>query len=188
MSATKRDSSLRPVVEGALMVALAIVLGYVRIFRLPYGGSFDLALVPMFVYCLRWGPKWSFGGCFVYGVMEYLLDGGIAISWQSMLMDYVVAETALGLCGFAAGKKLGWLWGVVLGTFGRFVSLWLSGGLLWYMYMPEVFMGLPMHNPWVYSALYNGVLCATVMVMDLVVLGLMNTSSALRRTVLARQK
>ena len=45
-----------------------------------------------------------------------------------------------------------------------------------------------MHDPWVYSALYNGVLCATVMVMDLVVLGLMNTSSALRRTVLARQK
>ena len=80
MSATKHNSSLRPVVEGALMVALAIVLGYIRIFRLPYGGSFDLALVPMFVYCLRWGPKWSFGGCFVYGVMEYLLDGGIAIS------------------------------------------------------------------------------------------------------------
>ena len=176
MSETKSRSSLRPLVEGALMVALAIVLGYIRIFRLPYGGSFGLALVPMFVYCLRWG------------VLEYLLDGGIAISWQSMLMDYVVAETALGLCGFAAGKKLGWLWGVVLGTAGRFVSLWLSGGLLWYMYMPDVFMGLPMHNPWVYSALYNGVLCATVMVMDLVVLGLMNTSSALRRTVLARQE
>ena len=29
----------------------------------------------------------------------------------------IMAETALGLCGFAAGKKLGWLWGVVLGTF-----------------------------------------------------------------------
>ena len=51
MSATKHDSSLRPLVEGALMVALAIVLGYVRIFRLPYGGSFDLALDPFYLLC-----------------------------------------------------------------------------------------------------------------------------------------
>ena len=179
--------SIRALVEGALLVALAVVLGYVRIFRLPYGGSFDLALVPIFLFCLRWGPRWSFSACVVYGFLEYLLGGGIAISWQSMLLDYVVAEAGLGLCGFAAGRPLGWLWGVVLGTLGRFVSLWLSGGLLWHMYMPESFMGMAMTNPWVYSALYNGVLCLTVMVMDLVVLGLMQSSPVLRKKHFVRQ-
>ena len=174
-------------VEGALMVALSTILGYLYFYRLPQGGSFDLALVPMFLYCLRWGPKWGFGACFVHGVLAYFLGGGIAISWQSMLLDYVVAETLLGFCGFAAGKKGGWLWGVVLGTFGRFLSLWMSGGLIWYMYMPETFLGLPMVNPWAYSALYNGLLCLAVMLLDLGALGLMRTSPYLNKHVFARQ-
>ena len=174
-------------IEGALMVALAIILGYFRLFRLPYGGSFDLALVPLFIYCLRWGPKWSFATCLIYGFLGYFLNGGISISWQSMLLDYVVAEALLGLCGFASGKKGGWVWGVMLGMFGRFVSLLFSGGLLWYMYMPESFLGLPMVNPWIYSALYNGLLCSVVLVLNLVVLGLMRTTPSLQQKLFARQ-
>ena len=180
-------SSVRPLAEGALMVAMSTILGYLYLYRLPQGGSFDLALVPIFLYCLRWGPKWSFGACFLHGLLQYFLGGGIAISWQSMLLDYVVAETLVGFCSFAAGKKGGWIWGVILGTFGRFVSLLLSGGLLCYMYMPESFLGLPMFNPWVYSALYNGFLCSVVMVLDLVVLGLMRTNLNLRQKIFTRQ-
>ena len=100
-----------------------------------------------------------------------------------MLLDYVVAETLVGFCSFAAGKKGGWSWGILLGTFGRFLSLLLSGGLLWYMYMPETFLGLPMVNPWVYSALYNGFLCTIVMLLDLIVLGLMRTNPKLRQQI-----
>ena len=180
-------SSVRPLAEGALMVALSTILGYLYLYRLPQGGSFDLALVPMFLYCLRWGPKWSFGACFLHGLLQYFLGGGIAISWQSMLLDYVVAETLVGFCSFAAGKKGGWIWGVLLGTFGRFLSLLLSGGLLWYMYMPETFLGLPMVNPWVYSALYNGFLCTIVMLLDLIVLGLMRTNPKLRQQIFTCQ-
>lgn len=182
-----RVSPIRPILEGALMVALATVLGYFRVFRLPVGGSVDLALVPIFVFCLRWGPKWGIGCGLVNGVLEYFLGGGIAISWQSMLLDYVVAYTLVFLCGFGAGKKLGWLWGTILGSFGRWVSLTLSGGLLWYMYMPETFLGIPMVNPWVYSILLNGVLVVVVMAVDLVVLGIMQSVPALRRQVLAKQ-
>lgn len=176
----KSKTNVRALVEGALMIALATILGYFRLYRFPFGGSIDLALVPILVYCLRWGPKWSLGCCFANGVLQYFLGGGIAISWQSMLLDYVVAYTLVFLCGFAAGKKLGWLWGTVLGTFGRWVSLTLSGGLLWYMYMPEEFLGLPMTNPWVYSILLNGVLCLAVMVVDLVVLAVFQKIPAMK--------
>ena len=62
---------------------------------------------------------------------------GIAISWQSMLLDYVVAYTLVFLCGFGAGRKLGWLWGTLLGSFGRWVSLTLSGGAF---YFPVFFL------------------------------------------------
>lgn len=177
----KQKTNVRALVEGALMIALATILGYFRLYRFPFGGSIDLALVPILVYCLRWGPKWSLVCCFANGVLQYFLGGGIAISWQSMLLDYVVAYALVFLCGFAAGKKWGWLWGTVLGTFGRWVSLTLSGGLLWYMYMPEEFLGLPMTNPWVYSILLNGVLCLAVMAVDLVVLAIFQSIPAMRR-------
>ena len=190
MSAANRAplrASTRALIEGALMLALATVLGYFRIFRLPVGGSVDLALVPIFVYCLRWGPKWAFGCCFVNGILEYFLGGGISISWQSMLQDYVVADTLIGLAGFAAGKRWGWIWGTVLGTFGRWVALTVSGGLLWYMYMPESFLGMAMTDPWVYSMLLNGILCVVVMAVDLAAMGAMQASPYLRRQVFSRQ-
>ena len=177
----------RALIEGALMLALATILGYFRLYRFVYGGSIDLALVPMFVYCLRWGPKWGLLCCFANGILEYFLGGGIAISWQSMLLDYVVANTLIGLSGLAAGKKWGWLWGTVLGSFGRWVSLTLSGGLLWYMYMPEEFFGMAMTDPWVYSILLNGLLVGVVMLVDLVALGILQSVPMARTKLMARQ-
>ena len=184
---TNTKKTTRALVEGAIMIALATILGFLRLYRFPFGGSVDLALIPILIYCLRWGPKWSLLCCFVNGVLQYVLGGGIAISWQSMLLDYVLAYALIFFCGFAAGKKGGWLWGTVLGSFGRFVSLTLSGGLIWYMYMPETFLGLPMVNPWVYSMLYNGVVVGLVMIVDLVVLGIFHAVPALRRAVMTKQ-
>lgn len=184
---TNTRKTTRALVEGAIMIALATILGYFRLYRFPFGGSIDLALIPILIYCLRWGPKWSLLCCVVNGVLQFFLGGGIAISWQSMLLDYVVAYTLIFLCGFAAGKKLGWLWGTVLGNFGRWVSLTLSGGLLWYMCMPESFLGLPMVNPWVYSMLLNGILVAAVMVIDLVVLGIMQAIPPVRKLCFTKQ-
>lgn len=188
MTKTKQHRTVLALVEAALMIALATILDYLPPFyRFPFGGSIDLALLPILIYCLRWGPKWSLMCCFVNGVLQFFLGGGIAISWQSMLLDYVIAYTLVFLCGFASGKKLGWLWGTILGSFGRWVSLTLSGGLLWYMYMPETFLSLPMVNPWIYSMLLNGVLVAAVMVLDLIVLGIINAVPYLKRVVLAKQ-
>lgn len=186
---SKSHQAILALVEAALMIALSYVLDnwVPPFYRFPQGGSIDLSLVPILIYCLRWGPKWSLMCCFVNGVLQYFLGGGIAISWQSMLLDYVVAYTLVFLCGFAAGKKLGWLWGPVLGAFGRWVSLTLSGGLLWYMYMPESFLGLPMVNPWAYSMLFNGVFVVLVTALSVVVLGIMNAVPSLQRMVLAKQ-
>ena len=183
----KSSNRIRALTEAAVMIALATVLGYFRLYRMPNGGSVDFAMIPILLYCLRWGPKWSLGCCLVNGVLQYFLGGGIAISWQSMLLDYVVAYTLVFLCGFAAGKKLGWLWGSVLGVLGRWVSMTLAGALVWYMYMPETFLGLPMVNPWLYSMLYNGILCLLVLAVDLIVLGVMQAVPALRTKLFARQ-
>ncbi len=188
-----KNKKLLALVEGAIMIAIATVLGYLRLYRFPLGGSIDFALVPILIYCLRWGPKYSLLCCFVNGVLQYVLGGGISISWQSMLLDYVVAYTLVFLCGFAAGKKLGWLWGTMLGSFGRWVSLTLSGGLLWGEYMPEEFagmsamIGLPISDQWLWSMFLNGILVIAVMAVDLIVLGIMQSVPYLRTRIFAKQ-
>lgn len=187
MNETKQHQHTRALVEAAIMIALATVLGYFRVFRLPEGGSVDLALVPILIFCLRWGPKWGFGCCLVNGILQFFLGGGFAITWQSMLLDYIVAYALVGFTGFASGKKLGWLWGTVLGTLGRFVSLLLSGAIIWGEYMPDTFMNMTMTNPWFYSFLYNGVLSIAVMAVDLVVLGIMQAFPYLRMNVFTKQ-
>ena len=63
----------------------------------------------------------------------------------------------------------------------------LSGGLLWYMYMPEEFLGLAMVNPWVYSLLYNGVLSAVVLAVDLAALYLLGRMDLGQQKILTKQ-
>ena len=164
-------------------------------------------MVPILIYCLRWGPAWSLSCCFVNGVLQFFLGGGIALSWQSMLLDYLAAFTPLGLAGLFKGRTWGIFAGTVVGCAGRFlvhyisgvtiykilvglgrwVSLTLSGGLLWYMYMPEEFLGLPMVDPWVYSMIFNGVLIVLVTVVNLIVLGIFQSVPALRQKLLTKQ-
>ena len=121
------------------------------------------------------------------GILEYFLGGGIAISWQSMVLDYVGCNMMTGLCGLGCGRKGGWLWGPVLAHLGRAAVLVLSGGLLWYMYMPEEFLGLAMVNPWVYSLLYNGVLSAVVLAVDLAALYLLGRMDLGQQKILTKQ-
>ena len=117
----RHSRSTRALVEAALMIALATILGYFRLYRFPQGGSVDFAMVPILIYCLRWGPAWSLSCCFVNGVLQFFLGGGIALSWQSMLLDYVVGIShpvrrpavvyvyAGGIFGTAHGGPLGLL-------------------------------------------------------------------------------
>jgi len=175
MSQHKKTQAM---VEGALMLAMATVLGYFRLYRFPFGGSVDLALVPILVYCLRWGWKWGALCCLVNGLLSYFLGGGISISWQSMLLDYVGCSMMTCLCGFGQGRKGGWLWGTVLAHIGRLIPLVLSGGLIWHMYMPEEFLGMKMTDPWMYAFLYNGVLTLAVLAADLIALWLLRKALA----------
>ncbi len=178
----KQHNNVRALVEAALMLALSYALDNLvpPFYRFPQGGSIDLSLLPILFYCLRWGPKKSLLCCFVNGVLQFFLGGGIAISWQSMLLDYVVAYTLVFPCGFGSGKKWGWLWGTLLAIPGRWLSLTLSGALLWAMYMPDQFLGLPMTNPWVYSALFNGVFCVMVYAVNLIALGILQAIKPIR--------
>lgn len=151
----KSTLTLRALTEGAILIAAAQVLSYLKLWRMPWGGSITLAMVPIILYAVRWGLGPGLLAGFVYGVMQFMFDGGISIGWESIIGDYLLAYTALGFAGLACGKKGGIFIGTVIGGLCRFLVHYVVGATIWGEYMPESFFGMTMHSPWFYSLLYN---------------------------------
>ncbi len=146
---------LRALVEGAIMVALAQVLSYLKIWRMPWGGSVVLSMVPLVLFAVRWGLWPGLLAGFVYGVLQFTLDGGFVLGWQSIIGDYLAAFLVIGFAGLVSRRKNGVFTGTLIAGVLRFIVHWVTGATLWAVYMPDEFLGLKMTNPWIYSALYN---------------------------------
>ena len=95
MSAKNTNSHLRVrmLCEGAMMVALAQVLSYIKLMELPNGGSLTPAMFPIILFAVRWGLTPGLMAGFTFGLLQLIFDGAYAWGWQSMLLDYLVAFT-----------------------------------------------------------------------------------------------
>ena len=151
----KKRTPVRGLCEGAIVVAIAQVLSYLKLWEMPWGGSVVLAMVPILLFSVRWGLGSGLLAGFAFGVLQFMFDGGFAISWQSIVGDYLLAFTVLGLAGLMKGKRLGAFWGTLIGGFARFLVHYVVGATVWAEYMPETFFGMTMTSPWIYSLLYN---------------------------------
>lgn len=147
---------LRALCEGAVFVAIAQVLSYLKFFELPQGGSITIGMLPIFIYCARWGFGPGVLAGFVYSLLQMFLDVTYAIGWQSIVGDYILAFTVLGVAGLFHRQKYGFFIGTVAGSLARFLVHLVVGATLWAEYMPPEFFGMTMTSPWLYSALYNG--------------------------------
>ena len=165
----KSKITLRALCEGAIFVALAQVLGYIKLFELPQGGSVGIGMLPIFIYCARWGFGPGMLASFAYSVLQLLLDGAYAWGWQSIIGDYILAFTVLGFAGLFHKQKYGFFICSAVGSAARFIVHYLTGVLVWGEYMPETFFGMTMTTPWFYSALYNGSYMALDLVMCLLI-------------------
>ena len=104
-------NNLRRLCEGAIMVAIAQILSYIKLWEMPWGGSIVLAMVPIILFSVRWGLGSGLLAGFVFGVLQFMFDGGFAIGWQSIIGDYLLAFTVLGLAGLTEGQEAGRLLG-----------------------------------------------------------------------------
>lgn len=155
-----KNKTLRTLTEGAILTALALALSYIK---LPiglafggFGGSVDLVMIPLIVFALRRGTLWGLGAGLVFGTLKFFLAGGVAVNWQSMLLDYSLAYMFVGFAGLLRGKKAQLPLGALVGCAARFFIHFLSGVTIYAEYMPEEFMNMVMVSPTVYSILYNG--------------------------------
>ena len=154
----------------ALMIALAFVLSMIKLFHLPNGGSITPAsMAPIMLISLLYDCKWAFATSFTYSLVQ-MVEGFYPPPVQTVgnfilviLLDYVLAFGALGLCGlvarrFGKHKLVGAAAGSLISIFGRFFCSFISGIIIWGVYAPE---GTPV---WIYSLGVNG----TVMVGEMV--------------------
>ncbi len=148
------------IAEVSIIVALSLVLNFIKIFQMPQGGSITLgSMVPLLLLSFRRGPKVGVFAGVVFGLVQMMLDGWF-YSPVGMFLDYPLAFGALGLAGIFKKTPLV---GVAASMVARFLSHFLSGVVFFGMYAPE---GM---SPVVYSAVYNG----SYMLPELVISGIL---------------
>ena len=112
-----RNTKIRALCECAIMVALAFVLSYVRLFKMPLGGSVTLAsMLPIMLIAIKYGPKIGLGTALVYSLTQLLqayTEGDVFPYCETaptllicMLFDYIFPFTVLGLAGLGKELKL----------------------------------------------------------------------------------
>lgn len=146
----------RMLCEGAVMIALSLILGLLKAFELPQGGAVSLEMLPLLLFCARWGVGSGFTACFAFGVLQVFIQGAVSYGWASMLLDYIVAFGVIGVAGLGRGHKYGIFWGSVLGGAARFLIHFISGVTIYKILAPTELFGAVFDNPVIYSVVYNG--------------------------------
>ena len=139
----------RVLTEAALAVALAFVLGLIKVFEMPFGGSISLEMVPLILLALRQGPWVGIAAGAAYGLLDLITPPVFAVHPVQVLFDYPLAFGVLGLAGFFRPTVRGAILGTVVAVFARFLCHFASGVVFFASYAPEGW------NPYLYSAVYN---------------------------------
>ena len=161
-----KNKKLTILVEGAIMVALATVLSYIRVYKLPWGGSITLlSMLPIVLFSIKRGVKYGFAVSFVFSLVQLLqgiIDGLFGWGLTSgmfiacILFDYLVAFSVLGIAGiFRKQGVTGWICGIVIALLLRYACHFTTGVVIWKS-VGALWDGFSTDNFWLYSLLYNG--------------------------------
>ncbi|MDO4573302.1 MAG: energy-coupled thiamine transporter ThiT [Clostridia bacterium] len=160
-------TNTRPLVFGALCIALSFALSFIRLFSMPMGGSVTLcSMLPLMLYAYRYGLRRGLVAGLAYGLLQ-LVQKPELVHWAQLLLDYPLAFAALGLAALtrpperrgdsgappAPGERAhGWRLplGVLLAGAARTLCHVVSGAVFFGAYAPE---GV---SAWWYSLSYNG--------------------------------
>ena len=138
----------RVLTEAAIAVALSFVLGLFVLFKMPFGGSVSLEMIPLILLSLRQGWKVGVVAGVTYGLLDLAIDPFVVHPLQ-LLLDYPLAFGVLGLAGLFKPTVRGAVLGATVAVLARFLCHFLSGVVFFASYAPEGW------NPYIYSAAYN---------------------------------
>lgn len=167
------------IAEGGIMLALATALSFIRIVQFPWGGAVTLiSMLPIMVFAIRHGvlkglvvsflfSLISFGqGIMIDGLLGWGLTPGLLVA--TILLDYIFAFTVLAISGIFGKTSLPRIiGGISLAVALRFV-LHVFSGVFVFASAGEIWEGLYIENPWLYSMLYNALFLVPELAMTLI--------------------
>lgn len=146
---SEKKTDVRALTISALLIALSTVLGQIRIFEMPQGGSVTLfSILPLAVCGYLLGTRRGVIAGFCVGLIN-LIFGPYVIHPIQLLMDYPLAFGAVGLAGLTRNRNNGLTKGYIIGVIARYICAVMSGVIFFGEYAPEGF------NAWTWSLWYN---------------------------------
>lgn len=151
----KKDFDTKSIAYAAVCIAMSFALSYLRIVKMPQGGSITVAsLLPLMIYSYLFGVRKGVFAGFIYGVLQAIQDPYLVHPAQ-FLLDYPIAFSAIGLSGmFSSSQKLQalpqvqFLLGGIVASALRYLSHVLSGAFAFSEYAGD-------QNVWIYTLGYN---------------------------------
>ena len=121
---TQSQWTVRELMFGALCIAIAFVLSYLKFFEMPQGGSITPAsMLPIVMFAYVYGTPKGLLVALAYGLLQLLQDAYV-VHWAQLIIDYIFAFLPLALAGLF---KKSMLPGVLIGGLGRLIFATLSG-------------------------------------------------------------
>ncbi len=151
----KKGFDTKSIAYAAVCIAMSFALSYIRIVKMPQGGSVTIAAtLPLMLYAYMFGTKKGVFAGIVYGILQAVQDPYILHPAQ-FLLDYPLASAGIGVAGILAGSKtiktpaVQFAIGSVVAGVLRFLSSFLSGMFAFGAFAPEG------QSPFVYSLVYQ---------------------------------
>ena len=174
----RKRMDVRQLAYCAMAVALAYAASFIKVFKMPYGGSVTLMSMLFIVLVGYWyGVKTGVLVGFAYGILQFLQEPYFLSLFQ-VCCDYTFAFAALGLAGLFRKGKGGLAAGYIAAVMVRGVFHTLGGYLYWMDYMPENF---PQALRNLYPIIYNYSYLLAEGAVTLAVLKIPAVESALER-------
>ncbi len=143
----------KKLVYGGMCIALSFILSYIRLYKMPQGGSITLAsMFPIILYSMVFGPVAGIVVGIADGFLHLMQDAWV-LNWIQLIFDYPLAFGFLGLSGIAPKSiksiQVRTILAVSIALLGRGTMHFLSGIIFFKNFAPE---GI---SPVVYSLGYN---------------------------------
>lgn len=145
-----RNNKTKTIAYVGISAALALILSFFKIFRMPQGGQVSLEMVPLIILALTCGFYPALIGGVLFGIFHFFQEPVILHPVQALL-DYPLAFGVLAFAALFADKKNPFkiYFGITLAVFLRFVFHCVSGYVFFKAYAPANSV------LWIYVAAYN---------------------------------
>ncbi len=163
-----KKMSTRMMVEAGIMIALAQVLSYFKVYESPYGGSVTAgSMIPLVIFAVRWGTRPGMLAGLVFGILQFLLGPKYSYHPLSIMLDYLLPFASIGLSGLFRKNAVLNLLSTFCAMVARFAFHYLSGVIVWAYTTPEG------QNAYLYSLVYNASYMLPELILTLLLLGLL---------------